>query len=135
VLTFRYPSGREPALIPALRSWLSGWPGIGRITVGMARQGFDLQLTRYGGEGWRATFFPEGRAHSLAAAVGFMWEREPWRAVQRAAWEELRKREGEVGRPASLTGVHDERVMKRSVANKEGSPWESPCSLRSVGSS
>jgi hypothetical protein len=32
-LTFRYPSGREPALIPALRSWLSGWAGIGRITV------------------------------------------------------------------------------------------------------
>jgi hypothetical protein len=40
VLTFRYPSGREPALIPALRAWLSGWPGIGRIAVGMARQGF-----------------------------------------------------------------------------------------------
>jgi hypothetical protein len=59
-LTFRYPSGREPALIVALRSWLSGWPGIGRIVVGMARQGFDLQLTRYDGEGWRATFYPRG---------------------------------------------------------------------------
>jgi hypothetical protein len=81
-LTFRYPSGREPALIPTLRSWLSGWPGIGRIAVGMARQGFDLQLTRYDGEGWRATFFPEGRAHSVASVVGSAWEREPWTAVQ-----------------------------------------------------
>ena len=83
-LTFRYPSGREPALIPGLRAWFSGWPGIGRITVGMARQGFDLQLTRYDGEGWRATFYPESRtAHSLTPAVGSAWEREPWMAVQR----------------------------------------------------
>ena len=94
VLTFRYPGGHEPALIPALRSWLSGWPGIGRITLGMARQGYDLQLTRDDGEGWRATFFPEGRSHSTTAAVGSAWEREPWTAVQRAAWEGLRKREG-----------------------------------------
>src|SRR4029453_1002017 len=31
----------------ALRLWLDSWGGIGRIAVGMARQGFDLQLTRY----------------------------------------------------------------------------------------
>jgi hypothetical protein len=31
---------------------------IGRLAAGMARQGYDLQLTRYGTEGWRATFFP-----------------------------------------------------------------------------
>jgi transcriptional regulator with XRE-family HTH domain len=79
-LTFRYPSGREPALVPALRAWLSGWPGIGRIIVGMARQGFDLQLTRYGQEGWRATFYAAGREHSITAAVGSAWERMPWQA-------------------------------------------------------
>jgi hypothetical protein len=50
-LTFRYPPGREPALIAALRQYLGGWPGIGRITAGMARQQYDLQLTRYGPEG------------------------------------------------------------------------------------
>jgi hypothetical protein len=94
VLTFRYPSGREPDLIPALRAWLSGWPGIGRITDGIARQGFDLQLTRYESEGWRATFFPEGLAHSMTAAVGSAWQRDPWVAVQRAAWDR-RRREGE----------------------------------------
>jgi hypothetical protein len=44
----------------------------------MARQGFDLQLTRYDGEGWRATFFPEGRAHSMT--------------VHEAAWWALQKR-------------------------------------------
>jgi len=33
----------------ALRSWLDSWLGIGRIAVGMAHQGFDLQLTRYDG--------------------------------------------------------------------------------------
>lgn len=27
----------------------------GRITVGMHRQGSDMQLTRYGEKGWRAT--------------------------------------------------------------------------------
>jgi hypothetical protein len=31
----------------ALRTWLDSWAGIRRIAVGMAHQGFDLQLTRY----------------------------------------------------------------------------------------
>jgi hypothetical protein len=30
----------------ALRTWLDSWSGIGRIAVGKARQGYDLQLTR-----------------------------------------------------------------------------------------
>ena len=38
----------------ALRTWLDSWTGIGRIAVGMARQGFDLQLTRYDERGWLA---------------------------------------------------------------------------------
>jgi hypothetical protein len=29
----------------ALRSWLDSWSGIGHVTLGMARQGYDLQLT------------------------------------------------------------------------------------------
>ena len=44
-----------------LQSWVSGWPGIGRIVAGLSPQGFDLQLTRYGAEGWRATAFPAER--------------------------------------------------------------------------
>ena len=35
----------------ALRSWLDSWAGIGRIAVGMAPQGYDLQLTRYDARG------------------------------------------------------------------------------------
>jgi hypothetical protein len=42
----------------AFRTWLDSWSGIGRIAVGMAYWGYDLQLTRYdecgwGAEGWR----------------------------------------------------------------------------------
>jgi hypothetical protein len=59
----------------------------------MARQNYDLQLTRYGEEGWRATFYPAGRGHSVTSAVGSAWE--TCIAVQRAAWESLRKREAE----------------------------------------
>ena len=40
----------------ALCTWLDSWAGIGRIAVGMVRQGFDLQLTRYDERGWRAAF-------------------------------------------------------------------------------
>jgi hypothetical protein len=53
------PAGPAP-VVAGLRAFLGGWPGIGRIVVGMARQGYDLQLTRYGDEGWRATFYPAG---------------------------------------------------------------------------
>jgi hypothetical protein len=57
-----------PAVIHGLQTWLGGWPGIGRIVAGMTRQGFDLQLARHGGAGWRATFYPAGRtAHSITA--------------------------------------------------------------------
>jgi hypothetical protein len=35
----------------ALRTWLDSWPGIGHVAVGMARQGYDFQLTRYDEKG------------------------------------------------------------------------------------
>jgi hypothetical protein len=50
----------------------------------MARQGFDLQLTRYDERGWRATFYTTGMEHSPTSATGTGWERTPWRATQRA---------------------------------------------------
>jgi hypothetical protein len=40
----------------ALGTWLDSWAGIGRVAVGVARQGYDLQPTRYDERGWRATF-------------------------------------------------------------------------------
>jgi hypothetical protein len=53
----------------------------------MHRQGFDLQLTQYDDRGWRA---------SLTSATGTAWERTPWRATQRAAWEVLRRMEKDI---------------------------------------
>jgi hypothetical protein len=44
----------------ALRTWLDSWSGIGRVAVGMHRQGFDLQLTQYDDRGWRAAFYTTG---------------------------------------------------------------------------
>jgi hypothetical protein len=36
------------------------WRGIGDVVAGLARQDFDLELRRFTGRGWRATFFPSG---------------------------------------------------------------------------
>ena len=77
--------------IEMLRSWLSSWRGVGLVTVGMARQGYDLQLTRYDEKSWRATLYTTGMEHSPTSATGTEWERMPWRAVQQAAREALTK--------------------------------------------
>jgi hypothetical protein len=55
----------------------------------MHRGGWDLQLTEYGDGHWRATFYVTGQAHSIVG--GTAWEPAPWRAVQWAAWDALRK--------------------------------------------
>jgi len=73
----------------ALRFWLDSWRGIGDVVHGMARQGYDLQLTRYDARGWRATFYPTGMEHSITRAAASAWQPTPWQATQRAAWEAL----------------------------------------------
>ena len=80
----------DESAIRALQGWLGTWRGIGDLEAGMARQGYDLQLTRYAGDGWRATFYITGREHSPHAATGSAWERTPWRSVQVAAREALK---------------------------------------------
>ena len=75
----------------ALRFWLDSWAGIGAIATGMARQGYDLQLTRYDEKGWRATFYTTGMEHSITSATASAWEHTPWHAVQGAARDALRK--------------------------------------------
>src|SRR5437899_3351350 len=75
----------------ALHTWLDSWSGIGHVTVGMARQGYDLQLTRYDEKGWHATFYTTGMEHSPTSATGSAWERTPWHAVQGAAGDALRR--------------------------------------------
>jgi hypothetical protein len=84
-----FPRGREPAEIGALRRWLGTWSGIGAITAGMARQGYDVSLACYGELGWRATFYVTGREHAPTGATGSAFEPTPFRAVQVAAWKTL----------------------------------------------
>jgi hypothetical protein len=76
----------------ALRSWLDSWNGLGAVVTGMEYQGYDVSLTRYP-EGWRATFIP--RDHTTRPWVGQVvrFHETPWRAVQSAACEALRKAE------------------------------------------
>jgi hypothetical protein len=63
----------------------------------MARQGYDVELRRYDGQGWRAIFFQSGFEHSLTSHAGAAWARSPWEAVQRAAADALYNlRAGEV---------------------------------------
>jgi len=86
----------------ALRTWLDSWPGVGHVAVGMHRQGFDLQLTQYDDRGWCATFYTTGMEHSPTSATGTAWERTPWRATQRAAWDALKQADdGELSRTSA----------------------------------
>jgi hypothetical protein len=55
-------------------------------------RGYDLQLTQYADRGWRATFYTTSMEHSPTGAIGTSWEKTPWRAIQRAAWEALASR-------------------------------------------
>ncbi len=66
-------SGGSAVEVEMLRHWLDSWPGIGAIERGMARQGYDLQLTRYNEQGWRATFYMSGMEHSATSATGTAW--------------------------------------------------------------
>jgi hypothetical protein len=86
------PSAMPPALL-TLHRWLDSWSGIGIIERGMTRQGYDLSLTRFANEGWRATFYLWGMAHSFTSTTGSAWEKTPWQAVQRAAWDALTRME------------------------------------------
>jgi len=49
------------------------------------------QLTQYDDRGWRATFYTTGMEHSPTSATGTGWERTPWHATRRAAWEALKQ--------------------------------------------
>ena len=63
---------------------LDFWARIGRVAVGLARQCNSRVTTS-----WRAPFYTTGMEHSPTSATGTGWERTPWHATQRAAWEEM----------------------------------------------
>ena len=43
--------------------WLDTWSGVGAVVTGLHRVGYDLHLTQYGDDTWRATFYVTGVAH------------------------------------------------------------------------
>jgi uncharacterized protein len=70
---------------------MDSWAEIGHVAVGMYRQGYDLQMTRYDERGSRATFHTTGMEHLPTSATGTGWQRTPWHVTQRAAWGVLRQ--------------------------------------------
>src|SRR5215467_726753 len=59
-----------PATTPALHAYLDSWRGIGLIDRGLARQGRDLSLTRYG-DRWGAAIFVTGKVHAIVQGTGW----------------------------------------------------------------
>jgi hypothetical protein len=84
---------RLPPTEPELRllhRWLDTWTGIGLITVGVERQGLRLSLSHIADDEWRAVFMGE---NALLAPRGFGVAPTPWRAVQLAGWQAMRRSE------------------------------------------
>ena len=81
---------QEPAEVATLRRYLDSWRGLGDVVVGVNAQSLDLELRQFP-TGWRANLYPTGTAHSIVVASA--WEPTPWRAVQQAAWDALKRPE------------------------------------------
>jgi hypothetical protein len=70
-----FPRDQEPVAVTLLKRWLGSWGGIGLLAAGMARHGYDLQLTRYDEEGVagdvprlrEGTLTRAGHAHGVGA--------------------------------------------------------------------
>src|SRR2546426_12028653 len=86
-LGFLRVQGQHLPILQALHRWLDSWRGIGDIAGGMARQGYDLQVTRYDERGWRATFYTSGMEHSPTSATGTAGEATPGPAAPQGARE------------------------------------------------
>jgi hypothetical protein len=70
----------------ALHTWLDSWSAW-RVAVGMASQGFDLQLTRYDERGWPVTFYMTRMEHSPTSAMAPAGSARRGARRKRAAWE------------------------------------------------
>ena len=79
------PNTRELAI---LHRWLDGWRGVGHIVDGMGRQGCTVSLRNRGvNGGWVASFHRD----PVTSADGFASGGTPWEAVQRAAWQAIKR--------------------------------------------
>jgi hypothetical protein len=81
---------QEPPEVATLRRYLDTWRGLGDVVGGLNAQGYDIELRQFP-RGWRANLYPTGTAHSIV--VSSAWEPTPWRAVQQAAWDALKRPE------------------------------------------
>jgi hypothetical protein len=70
-----------------LHEWLDTWTGVGLITVGVERQGYRLALSHITEGEWRARFSVD----PMISSAGYGVAPTPWRAVQRAAWEAVKR--------------------------------------------
>jgi hypothetical protein len=105
-LGFLALESREPELV-ALHRCFDNWRGISDVVAGMARQEYDLELCRYNGRGWRATFFLSGFEHSLTAHAGAAWARSPWEAAQRAGLDALLEKDAPDALPRDWTATDE----------------------------
>jgi hypothetical protein len=69
---------------------LDNWAGIGLVVVGMARQGFSVDLGEHGPGRWIAVFYSGRGGYQPVAAAGTAPASTPWPAVQQAAWTALK---------------------------------------------
>jgi len=76
--------------LTAVHTWLANWCGVGAITEGMLRQGFETDLTG-GPDGWSATFL-KTRPIGGVEVVGSAHDDKLWKAVQMAACKALMKK-------------------------------------------
>jgi hypothetical protein len=72
-----------------LHRWLDTWTGLGRVVVGVERQGLRFSLSHIGDREWRAYFM----SSPMFAPAGFGVAPTPWQAVQIAARTALRGQE------------------------------------------
>jgi hypothetical protein len=70
----------------ALHAWLDSWTGVGLVVVVMERQGYRVSITRME-DHWRARF----GSHPMISDDGYGVAATPWQAVQRAAWQVVRR--------------------------------------------
>ena len=96
LLTTALVSALLPEDVPeghVVRAWLDSWSGVGHVAEEMHEVGYNVRLMRTV-FGWRADFCRNEHTQLIRWLPAADDRTEPWRAVQRAALETLR-REGE----------------------------------------
>jgi hypothetical protein len=72
-----------------IRAWLDSWAGVGHVVDAMHAEGYNVRLLRSPFV-WRAEFCRD-EVNPLPRWLGMAADAAPWRAVQRAALETLRR--------------------------------------------